>query len=248
MKFVFLGIIQGLTEFLPVSSSGHLVFAQKILAIDSLQLLIIATCHMGTLFALFVFFFKDLLDLFKQPRLLGYILLVTVITGVIGILGRDFFESLFASTKAVGLSLFITGLVLIFTSRFLKGNRKSESLNKKDAIFLGLMQSFSIIPGISRSGMTISALLFRKVEKETAFRFSFLAGIPAIAAAFFLEAKDIDLSSLTEIGGLLNCFIFSFLSGLIALVILKRILIKAKFHYFGYYCILLSILSFLLIK
>lgn len=248
MKFILLGIVQGLTEFLPVSSSGHLVLLQEILEIDSLQLLIIATCHMGTLLALFVFFFQDLIDLFKQPRLLGYILLVTAITGIVGIAGRDFFESLFSSTRVVSLSLFITALVLILTSRFLKGVRKTDSLNKKDAIFLGLMQSLSIIPGISRSGMTISALLFRKVEKQTAFRFSFLAGIPAIAAAFFLEAKEIDLSSLTEISGLLICFVFSFLSGLISLAVLRRILMRAKFHYFGYYCILLSILSFLLIK
>ena len=248
MKFVYLGIIQGLTEFLPVSSSGHLVFAQKILGIDSLQLLIIATCHMGTLLALILYFLKDIIKLFKQPRLMGYILLVTAITGIIGIIGRDFFETLFISNKVVSLSLFVTGLVLIFTGRFLKGDRELNHLNKKDAILLGLMQSLSIIPGISRSGMTISALLFRRVERETAFRFSFLAGIPAIAAAFFLEIKNIDLSSLAEINSLFVCFVFSFLSGLVALMILRHILIKAKFHYFGYYCILLSILSLSFIR
>ena len=247
MKYIILGIIQGLTEFLPVSSSGHLVIAQKVLNIDSLRLLIIATCHLGTIFALILFFIKDIFKLFKQIRLLGYILLVTFITGSIGILGREFFESLFTSTKLISLFLFITGIVLILTKKYLGGMRGINSLDITDASVLGLLQAFSIIPGISRSGMTISGLLFRKVDRETAFRFSFLAAIPAILGAFILEAKDITLSSSLEFMNLFLCFIFSFLSGLFSLWLLRHILHKARFHYFGYYCILIAVLSFILL-
>jgi undecaprenyl-diphosphatase len=248
MKYVILGIIQGLTEFLPVSSSGHLVLAQRILGIDTQQLMVILTCHLGTLFSLILFFFKDIIRVFKNLKLLGYILLVTLITGFIGIMGKNFFESLFTSVKAVSISLFITGLILIITKRFLEGKRDIDSLNLKDASILGLMQAVAIIPGISRSGMTISCLLFRKIDRQTAFRFSFLAGIPAISGAFLLQLKDFTLSSSLQFQQLLLSFIFSFLSGLLALGILRAIINKAKLHYFGYYCLLVAILSFLFIK
>lgn len=248
MRYIILGIIQGLTEFLPVSSSGHLVIAQKVLGIDTLQLMIIATCHLGTILALVLFFFKDIIHVFKQPKLLGYVLLVTVITGSIGVLGKDFFESLFTSSRTVSACLLITGLILILTRRFLQGIRDMDSINLKDACVLGLVQAISIIPGISRSGMTISGLLFRKVDRETAFRFSFLAGIPAILGAFILEVKDVSLGSSVQFLNLFICFAFSFLSGLFSLWILRYVLYKARFHYLGYYCIAVAALTYMFIK
>lgn len=248
MKYIILGIVQGLTEFLPVSSSGHLVITEKLLGIDNFSLILIVTAHLGTVLALILFFFKDIIKVLTEPRLLRYILLVTLITAILGILGKDFFLSLFSSIKAISIALIFTGLVLIFTRGFLKGKRDINSLNLKDASVLGFTQAISIIPGISRSGFTISSLLFRGVDRETAFRFSFLSGIPAVLAAFLSEAKYISLNSLSEFMNLFLCFIFSFLSGLFALWILNKILRKAKFHYFGYYCILIAVLSFIFFK
>jgi len=248
MKYLILGIIQGLTEFLPVSSSGHLVIAQKILGIADNQLLIILACHFGTLLAMVLFFFKDIVSLFKKPGLIGHILVVTFITGIIGFMGKDFFESLFASPRAVSISLLVTGAVLIFSRNFQRGKRGINSIDIRDSLFLGLMQAFSIIPGISRSGMTISSLLFRNIDKESAFKLSFLAGMPAIAGAFLLELKDAGPIAAGQFGGLIMALSFSFIVGLFALTVLKSVLIRAKFHYFGYYCVALAIILFIFVR
>jgi undecaprenyl-diphosphatase len=248
MKYFILGIIQGLTEFLPVSSSGHLVIAQKILGITDNQLLIILACHFGTLFAMVLFFFKDIVGLFKKPGLIGHIILVTVITGIIGLAGKDFFESLFASPKAVSISLFITGAVLIFSRNFQRGKRGINSIDIRDSLFLGLMQAFSIIPGISRSGMTISSLLFRNIDKQSAFKLSFLAGMPAIAGAFVLELKDVGTIAAGQLSGLVMAALVSFIVGFFALAALRSMLDRAKFHYFGYYCIALAVSTWILLR
>jgi len=248
MKYIILGIIQGLTEFLPVSSSGHLVIAEKLLGIESNQLLIAVICHLGTLLAMVLYFFKDIIGLFKKPALIGHILIITVITGIIGLGGKDFFESLFVRPRAVGISLLITGIVLLFAGRFQKGKRSLNSIDIRDSAFLGIMQAIAIVPGISRSGMTISALFFRNLEKEAAFRLSFLAGMPAIAGAFLLEFKDAGKMAAGQTNGLIIAFTVSFIVGLLALAALRLMLIRSKFHYFGYYCIALAISTLILLR
>lgn len=248
VKYVFLGIIQGLTEFLPISSSGHLVILQKILGINEGQLALILICHLGTLFSVIIFLFRDILALFKKPKLLGYVLLVTLITGIIGLSAKNFFESLFASIRAVSISLFITGIILIFTKGFLRGRRDCHSINTRDALWLGFLQGLSIAPGISRSGITVSGLLFRGLDREAAFRFSFLAGIPAIAGAFLLEAEDAFLNSSFLKAGLFVSFLFSFLAGLFSLWIFRFVIRRSRLHYFGYYCILAAVLSFIFFR
>lgn len=240
-KYILLGIVQGVTEFLPVSSSGHLVLFQKLLNIESMRLAIIAVSHLGTLFALLIFFFNDILLTLKNRRLLRFILIVTVVTGIVGIIGKDFFESLFTSVKVVGTSLLLTGILLLLTKKFSNCIRDKGSVGISDATLLGLAQSLSIIPGVSRSGATISLLLFRGFKRELAFKLSFLASIPAIIGAFILETKEIALGVSVEFVGLLFCFIFAFLSGLLSLWVLRYILRKAKLHFFGYYCILVGL-------
>jgi len=246
IKYIYLGILQGLTEFLPVSSSGHLVIFQKILGIDSNQLVISVFLHLGTLLAIIIFFWKDILNLLRNPKLLGLLAIVVIITGSIGVLGKDFFESLFSSVKAVGLAWIFTGLMLISTKKITELNR--DQLGIKDAIILGLTQSLAIIPGISRSGITISTLFFRKIQRSLAFTFSFLVSIPIILGAALLEAKKIEAVPQADMKNLLAGFIFSFISGIFALLILRAIINKAKFYYFGYYCIFMAIVTLLFIK
>ena len=245
-KYVILGIIQGLTEFLPVSSSAHLVIMQKLLGISGSGVVISIILHLGTLLSLIIFFFRDILKLLRNIKLVWLIIIVTAITGIIGVSGRDFFEGLFSSTRAVAIALLFTGIILILTRKFTAAKR--NSLNVKDAIILGFTQGIAIIPGISRSGITISTLLFRKLDKETSFRFSFLVSIPVILGATLLESKNISLTHVLDIKNLIIGFIFSLLTGIFSLWILKRILNKAKLYYFGYYCIFIAIFTLLFIK
>ncbi len=246
LKYIILGITQGLTEFLPVSSSGHLVIMQRILGLTGEELVLSVVLHLGTVLALLVFFHKDIFKLLRNFRWVLFILLVTVITGVIGISGKDFFKSLFSAPSYIGLGLLVTGAILILTKK-IRGYKR-EDLNIKDALILGLTQGIAIIPGISRSGITISTLLFRGIKADTVFRFSFLASIPAILGAALLEAKDIALVYQGHAGNLIAGFIFSFLTGIIALSLLRKMILDAKFYYFGYYCITAALLMFLFIR
>lgn len=239
-------MIQGLTEFFPVSSSGHLVILQRLLGLTENGLAISVILHLGTAAALVVFFFRDLLELLSNLRMLALLFLVTVITSVIGLAGKDFFERLFDSTAYIAGALILTGITLILTRRFMKGERKA--LNLKDALILGVAQSIAIIPGISRSGSTISALLFRGLKKEEALRISFLAAIPVIFAAALFESRKIDLALKLEWPGMLLGFLASFLSGMIALKILKAVLRRARLYYFGYYCIFIAIITLIFVK
>jgi len=246
LKYIILGIIQGITEFFPVSSSGHLVIAQKFLGVTEQAVVVSVVLHLGTSLALVIFFFKDILNLLRNIRLLSYIIIVTLVTGVIGVSGKGFFERLFNSPRLVAVALIVTGIILILTKKFMKTKR--SALNIKDALTLGITQGFAIIPGISRSGITISTLLFRGIDRETSFRFSFLASIPAVFGAAILEAKDISLACNMDAGNLIIGFIFSLLTGILSLRILKIILGKAKLYYFGYYCIIIAIITLVFIR
>ncbi len=246
---MILGVVQGLTEFLPVSSSGHLVILQKYLALGENGYLVgIVMLHLGTLLAVSVFFFNDIKkiinDFFmrRNTKIVIYIAVVTLITGVCGILGRDFFKGLFASPRKVCLMLIATGIILLVTKKFINGKRSLSELNIKDALWLGITQSLAIIPGISRSGITISTLLFRDVNKESAFRFSFLASIPVILGAFILESSELGRVPGPVIVYMLAGTLLAFLSGLLALKILFHVIQKAKFFYFGYYCLTIGLI------
>ncbi len=246
LKYIILGIIQGITEFLPVSSSGHLVIIQKLIGVTEQAVAVSIVLHLGTSLALVIFFFKDILNLLRNTRLLSYIIIVTLVTGIIGISGKGFFEKLFNSPRLVAVALIFTGIILILTRKFME--KKRSALNIKDALILGLTQGFAIIPGISRSGITISTLLFRGLDRETSFKFAFLVSIPAVFGAAILEAKEIGLACNPGSGNLIIGFIFSLLTGLLSLRILKIILGKAKLYYFGYYCIIIAVITLLFIK
>lgn len=249
MPYFLLGIIQGLTEFLPVSSSGHLVLFSHFLNFEKSQILAyVVVCHFGTLFAIFCFFIKDIRRILKDMVLLWQIALITLISAIIGLLGRSFFEGLFKNPKLVCLALFIMAIFLFLTRLFSSGRRNLLSLNIKDVLLFGIAQGFAIIPGISRSGMTIISLLARGIEPEAAFRFSFIAGIPAILGAYLLEAKKVEVVFNNNITGFWLSLCFSFLAGLIGLIILKTVVKRMHLDYFGYYLMVVSIIGFIFIK
>ena len=270
VRFILLGLVQGITEFFPVSSSGHLVILQHILEIDKNVVFLDVVLHLGTLFSLVIFFRRDIFVLFSNffvaiydivfRRRMSYVLryddkfklcihivVITVITGFIAIAGKDFFEKQFETINTVILCLFIMSLILFLTKNFIHGQRRLRHISLKDSILFGLVQSLAIMPGISRSGITISMLLFRNLDKESAFKLSFLASIPIILGAFILKFKetqgiirDIPLLYLT------SGFLFAFMSGLVALYILRMILKQKNFYKFSYYCFFLSIIVLLL--
>ncbi len=245
-KYILLGIVQGFTEFFPVSSSGHLAILQKLLGMTKDVVALSVVLHFGTALAVIIFFLKDILAAMRSLRVSSFIIIVTVITGIIGVSGIHLFEGMFDSSKAIGIAWIITGVVLLWTRRFSGAERKAVGI--KDVVILGITQGLAIAPGISRSGITISTLLFRSINRELSFSFSFLASIPAIFGAGLLEGRNIDFALKSNFNNFTLGFIFSFLAGLAALWLLKKIMQKAKLHYFGYYCIIVAILTLLFMK
>lgn len=245
-KTIILAIVQGLTEFLPISSSGHLVIANKFIGAGA-DVLLYSILHLGTVLSVLVYFFKDIIKAIKSIERARNIVVACFITGLIGLTGKSFFESLFDNYRLVLCALFINGIVMIIANMIMNKGEK-EKVDLKDAVIMGLAQAAAIIPGISRSGSTISALLFRKVKREEAFRFSFVSAIPLIFAAFILEARHASVESFSAdlvVTYIIGCAI-SFITGLCALRLLSYMIKKSRFDIFGWYCITISILLFCL--
>lgn len=232
---IFFGILQGLTEFLPVSSSGHLVLAQKLANFSSPGILLETTLHAGTLLAI-VFYFRE--TVFRLDRKLATLIIVgSVPAGVVGFLLSDGIKPLFESLTVVGAALIVTAFLNYFVDQFVT-NKKT--INYKDALFIGVFQAFAIIPGLSRSGSTIFAGTFNKIDRKTAASFSFLLSIPAVLGANILEFASIEggnHSPWTMAFG----FIFSFIFGYLAIEIIFKILEKKRFWIFSLYALVVGV-------
>ena len=246
LKIVLLAVAQGLTEFFPVSSSGHLLILQKLLDFTTMPLVYDVFLHLGTLLAVVVYFHKDLRPLalrFYEKKNLRLLLLVAVAslpTALIGFLLKDFFESLFSRTSYLGFCFLFTAAVLL-ASRFLRPRRVPDF----PAVFLiGIAQGLAIAPGISRSGMTIAAGLVLGLGFEFSFRFSFLLSIPAVLGAVLLEAGNVPWGG-NHWPGLILAVLVSALIGFLALGALRRIMAREKFHLFGIYLLALGTLVLL---
>ena len=193
---IVLGIAQGLTEFLPVSSSGHLVLLQKIFGVEEPGLFFDIMLHIGTLLAVFVVLWKDIWEILKkiiQP-LTGYLIIATIPAVIAALAFKDLIESAFESGQFLGICFLITSALLFTAEQLAKrfANKKSgENMNWIDAVIIGVFQAIAIAPGISRSGATISGALSRKLDRDFAARFSFLLSIPAILGALVLQIKDL---------------------------------------------------------
>jgi len=259
---LILGIVQGLTEFLPVSSSGHLVLAQKFLGLEENMLTFDVFVHFGSLIAVFIVFrtsitklitgflsdarlllhkkssFAELYKTSSSLRMLIALAIGTIPAVIIGFSFKDTIESLFASTFSVLLALCFTGFMLIATFFVRYSNR---SIGPAHGLIVGIAQALAIIPGISRSGATISTALFLGIKREEAGEFSFLLAIPVITGATLLTFKECIETGLSNIdwGPHLVGTTAAFLTGWGSLVVLLRVVKKGKIGYFGFYCLAL---------
>lgn len=245
---IVLGLIQGLTEWLPVSSSGHLVVATQFISWQP-PILFFVLLHVGTLFNILFFFRRNIVKILKALALrdvksedgkLGVLVVFgSVPTAVIGLVFRGVFRSFFENILVVGTALIATGFLLFVSER----REGVGALSILDSFLMGIVQGFAIIPGVSRSGATISIGLLRRVEKETVFRFSFLLSIPPIVGATAVEFKDLDLLvSSGDLVAVVAGVAVSIVVGYLSLKGLLRIVMKQKFHWFAYYCWIAGVL------
>lgn len=243
---IFLAVVQGLTEFLPVSSSGHLVIFQKFFGLGPPVLFDILV-HVGTLGAI-IFYLRKRLALKKSElwRVVWLVTIGTVPAVILGLFFRGIIEQIFNSLRLVGVSLLVTS-GLLFSTRWVTGAKKQfKYLKWTDALAVGLFQALAILPGISRSGSTIVSGLWRRLDPEAAFQFSFLLAIPAVLGALVLQIPNlVSFSDLYLFQGLLGMLIAGGV-GYLALAILEKILREAKFFYFGFYCLVLGLTFWLI--
>lgn len=244
LKYLLLGIIQGFTEFLPISSSGHLIIAQHLMGMNQNIVFTTTLLHLGTIFSILTFFSKEILVTLKNKKSLSYIITTTVITGSIALIFKKNFESLFLHSWTTSVLLIINGFILVMTKNIKNGK---QEINLFRSALMGLTQVFAIAPGISRSGITITTLLMAHTKKEAAFTFSFIASIPLIIAAFLVELKDIPDFTIFDLKKMIVGIIIAYVSGLCALKLLKKIIKLEKFYLFGYYCIAIGLCTALLL-
>lgn len=262
---IILGILQGLTEFLPVSSSGHLVLGQIYFKITEAGLLFDVSVHMGTLGAILVVYFSDIKQIFisvfqflakairQEPaaylfktdenlKLAGFILMGSVPTALIGLVLKRFEHVLFSSAILVGCMLILTGTILWASRRYYRNEKTGAAFDVKRAVFIGIVQGVAVIPGISRSGSTIAAAMFAGLDRQTAARFSFLLSVPAILGAQVLTMKEAFEAGLAIDAATVYGTFFSFIVGLVALKLLLKLVHTGRFHLFAPYCWLVGAL------
>jgi undecaprenyl-diphosphatase len=253
---VLLGIIQGLTEFFPVSSSGHLVLFQNIFGMKEPQIFVDVMLHVGTLLSLVIFLRKELFSLaiglglflkkpkmyYKDPRIkmLFAIVVASVPTMFIGYFFSDFFEPLFASLRTVGFALLITGAYLFFT-KYAQEKKRNFFVHP---FAIGVLQGAAIVPGFSRSGLTIGGGMFLGWKREEAAKFSFLLSIPAILGAAVYQFGKIDTGSQSW-WIIITGVAVSALFGYLALTLLVSVINRGKFYAFSFYCFLAGTIAIL---
>jgi len=243
----FLGMIQGITEFLPVSSSGHLVIFQHLFALSTPPVMFDIEVHASTLLVVLVFFRHQLKRLTFST--LKSILLATIPVVILGMSLNSHTSLLFDSLNLVGLGLLVSSLFLFSTKHTVStkpATTPNQPISIRQALLIGLSQASAIIPGVSRSGSTISTGLKLKLSRQTAFEFAFLLSIPSILGALVLQLLTLDTSVPIDYLPLIIGFLTAAPTGLLALTLLKRTLLKQKLYYFGFYCLGLSMLTLLL--
>ncbi|NLK46071.1 MAG: undecaprenyl-diphosphate phosphatase [Treponema sp.] len=263
---ICLGLLQGITEFLPVSSSGHLAVVQHFFNLEDIPLIFDICLHVATLFAVLLFFRNTIFELIAafirmiirkplpddKPKqmMIFSIIVATVITGLIGVFFSGYVKNL--SIKFVCAGFIITGLLLILATFIDKKNKNAETTPKKpltimNGVWCGLAQGLGTLPGISRSGSTISGALLSGIDRQTAGEYSFLLSIPAILGAFLLELRDLDkLLTVVPISSLALGCICAFVSGLGALFLLMKLIKHGKLGFFAIYLIPLGIIGLFL--
>jgi undecaprenyl-diphosphatase len=260
--YLILGLIQGFTEPIPVSSSGHMIIFQSLFNLDALNdLNFLVFANFGSLLAIIIIFWKDIVDIVKDFFLYIktkekkyyhnfryglFIIVATIPAGIVGLLFNDIIEEYMSNVKFVGVALLITAFFL-FIIRKKEGYKNEKKMTMWDAIKVGLFQIVALFPGISRSGATIVGGMFSGLDRQTAFKFSFLLYIPISLATMLLGVKDVISTSISV--STMCCYMVGMLAAFIltyyATKWFKDIMIKGKLIYFVYYCLIAGILVIL---
>ena len=261
-----LGLAQGLAEFLPISSSGHLALLQNWFGIDEAKVLLFTVLlHVGTLISVFIMYWKDIWELIvelgltikdlctgkglkmeeRPVRKLGVMIIVaTIPTAIIGFAFKDFFDSLYTSVIPIGVGLIITGFLLVFAEKKGESTRGIKEMNLRNAIFIGTVQGIAICPGISRSGSTLFGSLICNLDRKFAVKFVFLISIPSILGSAILEAPAaIEAGvSLSQLGPVLWGMLVAAVSGVVAIKSMIKIVSDKKLSIFSYYVWILGLI------
>ena len=268
LSAIILGAVQGISEFLPISSSGHLVLVPALLGIET-GLAFDTILHLGTLVAIFTFFWKDIINLIKgfilsiidltegvdifkrelhrvpEKRFAWLIIVGTIPTGIMGILLKDAIETIFRGTLFVGIFLLVTAAVLYYSERHSSGQITQKDMSFKQALIVGICQGLAVFPGISRSGSTIASGLCLGLNREYAARYSFLLSIPAVIGAGLIQIKDIATLD-ASVSVLLAGFISSVIFGYLSIKLLMKMIKGWSLDIFAYYCTIIGIITIIL--
>lgn len=268
LQAVITGAIQGLSEFLPISSSAHILFSNELYEIITKtqnasgclqeEIFFSIIVHLATLLAVVIYFFKDLKEIIngffvalKQKdyknenfKIVNYIILITIITGTIGFLIKNEVEKLVSNPQIICFLLFITGLILLLSEKFYKGNKE---ISLKNSIIIAIAQGLAVFPGFSRSGLTICAAMFCGIERTKAAKFSFLMSIPIIfLASMVYPLLELDFSAIAtfNLKAIIFGFLTSFVVGYLCIKYFMKLLSKLNLRIFGYYCLVAAMLMF----
>lgn len=262
LQAIIIGLVQGLTEFLPVSSSAHLIFVQQALGLTDVPLAFDVLLHVGTLVAVFIYFYNDIIQMIKgfflslidlkegkfmseikrdpYKKLAWLTIIATIPIGVVGLLFNDFVEELFGGLTVPAFLLLITGCLLYFSQRMNSGKINVQNISTKEALVMGCGQALAILPGLSRSGTTIASGLFVGLDKEFAAKFSFILSIPAILGAAVVQLKDLSGANI-ELSAYVAGFIVAVISGYIAISFLLKLVRERSLDIFAFYCWIVGI-------
>jgi len=256
IEAILLGALQGITEFLPVSSSGHLAIASSFIdGLDRTNMLYETLLHCATMLAIIIYFRKRIgliikaffgifikkyqLTYFENKRFLWGIIIASIPTAIIGLLLESIAISFLQTTLAVGYSLIITSIILVISDRY----SPKGKLTASKSLVIGIVQGISVLPGISRSGSTIVASVLLGVNREEAAEFSFLISLPAIFGATLLQLRDVSVSSVPYLQNYIIGMIVAFFVAFISISFMLYFVRTAKLTYFAIYCLILGIIT-----
>lgn len=242
---LILGLVQGLAEFLPVSSSGHLVLVRELMGISGNYIMFDMLLHTATAAAVIIVFFKELLALFKPPfKQIGYLALAAVPAVVVGLLFNSQVEAFFSTAKYICFFFLFTAVLMLVTEIIGKKFNRNKPFNWLTALGMGLMQGVALFPGISRSGSTIFGGTAAGAEREKVAKFSFFMSLPVILGGVVLSLFDVGEGLAVEWYCILVGMIAAFVSGLLAIKVMMRLIAKANYKWFALYLFVISVLTF----
>lgn len=246
-EFILLGIVQGISEFLPISSDGHLVLVEAILGHKTENLELNVALHFGTLISILYVYRTQVIPVLKQPRLVLAIIVATLPVVVVGLGCKDLFERASEQPLIAGFGLLYTSLLLFITPGIDMGQRELKEIRYRDALVIGLLQTLAPLPGVSRSGSTIVGALLMGVKREAAANFSFYIAVPALLGATIVKLKDVvdQGGTSTPLMPTIVGAVVAMVVGIFALQSLLRIVAARKLYWFAWYVLLVATLTFI---